>query len=582
MGARGALGSSRGHNLLGLAVPALCIAGLLLAPGRVYGEFRLFDLGADYLSELQKSLTISSSTGTVTVHDREDGSTVTGPLDGDPRLLNRKFDVEWSVSGPGVRLPLSLFKPRSIGGVEIHPILTLEALYGDFDLRFLNQRETAPDDALHGRGPMYGVELALRTESPQWFTETGYRFHSLPSIDADRSQPFFSQGARVLSDETRLSRETHDVFSHVGYKFSEALRSYTGVRYRRANVEIEDDLRFADTLLRETTLSSRTKLDGSATEAIIGVEVRRGSFMGRTEVNFNSKDYSVLATVVYAGSLSGEEPGMHQDGIKEDPGNAEMERRLSAIADAIAPKLASIEARFLSDWETLTKVDGSDGQPAYLAREVRLRLDQTEQALVDVLKEYSELEALVDWVKDEFRRIRVNLKIENQIGMLAQLRAGAVTAVGIFSGREPSLHPFLSSSKPRHAQARERTLDQRAANAERERIKEAIQKLGELQVILIFKPDFEEDKRQLQQLQLRLFPRGKRSEEGKSYAPNTRVVMTIGSYSWEIKRFKKQPSEINCDGNKGGPAAECPLDIIDRFCVKLKCGQYSCQPEDCL
>jgi len=224
---------------------------------------------------------------------------VTSPLDGDPRLLNRKFDIEWQMSGPGVRLPFTLSTPRIIGGAEIRPTLTFEALQGDFDLRFLNQRETGPSDSLHGRGPMYGVELAVRTESPTWFAEAGYRFHSLPSIDVERSQPFTSPGARVLLDESRLSRETHDAFTRIGYSFSQDLRSYTGVRYRKADVEVEDNLRFTDVLQRETALRSRTKLNSSVTEAIVGMEVRRGSLMGRTEITFNDKDYGVLATVTY-------------------------------------------------------------------------------------------------------------------------------------------------------------------------------------------------------------------------------------------------------------------------------------------
>jgi hypothetical protein len=302
--------SQRGRSLLGLVAPALWVAAFLLAPGRACAQFRLFDLGVgtDYISELQKSLTISSSLGTVTIFDPQDGSTVTGPLNGDPRLLNRKFDIEWQMSGPGVRLPFTLSTPHVIGGAAIRPTLTLEALEGDFDLRFLNQRESSPNDALHGRGPMYGAELALRAESGNWFAETGYRYHSLPSTSADRSQPFTSPGAEVLTDESRLSRETHDAFTRVGYSLSPVLFTYTGIRYRKANVEVEDNLRFVDALQRETTLSSRTKLNSSVTEAIVGMEARKGRFVGRTEITFGEQDYGVLATVVYAGQPASPPP----------------------------------------------------------------------------------------------------------------------------------------------------------------------------------------------------------------------------------------------------------------------------------
>jgi hypothetical protein len=352
--------------------------------------------------------------GTVTVRDLEDGSIVTGPLDGDPRLLNRKFDIEWSVNGPGLWLPLS-FAPRSIGGTKIRPTLAFEALNGDFDLRFLNQRETAPDDALHGRGLMYGVELSIGSEFPgsPWFAEGGYRFHSLPSTDAERSQPFNSQGARVLSDESRLSRETHDAFTRIGYSFPETqLRTYTGVRYRKANVEVKDDLRFVDTLLQETTLSSRTKLDGSATEAIVGVEARRGSFIGRTEITFNDEDYGVLATVAYVRRA------------KRSPDFA-------ALAASAAPLLAELEAEFRERRKRLTLVPVGEGDTAYLTTEVEHLLGWTEGQLFEILNA-RELAPLRDSIRLRFRRFRKGLALispaETTGNSNSSERAGVVSA----------------------------------------------------------------------------------------------------------------------------------------------------------
>jgi len=396
MGASSTPVSRRGRSLLGLIAPALWAAALLLAPGKACGQFRLFDLGAgtDYLSELQKSLTISSSLGTVTIFDPQDGSTVTGPLNGDPRLLNRKFDIEWQMSGPGVRLPFTLSTPRVIGGASIRPTLTLEALDGDFDLRFLNQRESSPNDALHGRGPMYGAELALRAESRTWFAETGYRYHSLPGTAADRSQPFTSPGAEVLTDESRLSRETHDVFTRVGYSPSEGLFTYTGVRYRKAHVEVKDDLRFVDAFRRETALSSLTKLDGSATEAMVGVEGRRGSFMGRTEITFNDKDYGVLATALYV---------RRSQSVERERAKADR------IAAEIAPKLARIRDEFARSRRELPIVEASGVGRAYLAEPVRELLDKTERDLLSVFKTHDELQPLRDYTRDLFTHTRETL-----------------------------------------------------------------------------------------------------------------------------------------------------------------------------
>jgi hypothetical protein len=421
--------SPRGRSLLGLVAPALWVAALLLAPGRACGQFRLFDLGsgADYLSELQKSLTISSSSGTVTIFDPQDGSTVTSPLDGDPRLLNRKFDIEWQMSGPGVRLPFTLSTPHVIGGAAIRPTLTLEALEGDFDLRFLNQRESSPNDGLHGRGPMYGVELALRAESRTWFAETGYRYHSLPSTAADRSQPFTSPGAEVLTDESRLSRETQDAFTRVGYSPSEGLFTYTGVRYRKANVEIEDDLRFVDALQRETTLSSRTKLDGSATEAMVGVEGRRGSFTGRTEITFNDKDYGVLVTVVYKGS--------------------EFSRnKIDEFGVSVASQLAQIEADFRARRQSLTIVSSSPEGPIYLAAEVALLLDSTEARLLNVLhlKELAPIRASIQF---RFRRFRKDLGIIPPVVGASPPMSDARSGIAFAAYRLAQADPDRSLSK---------------------------------------------------------------------------------------------------------------------------------------
>jgi hypothetical protein len=408
---------SESRGILKFAVPAICISAFLFGSKTVFGQFRLFGtqsfefgkiqfgLGIDYLSELQKSLTISSSSGTVMVQDGATGTNETGTLNGDPRLLNRKFDIEWQMSGPGVHLPLTLSEPRLIGGAEIRPTLTLEALDGDFDLRFLNQREAGPDDSLHGRGLMYGVELAVRAESlgSRWFAESGYRFHSLPSVNAERSQPFTSPGVQVSIDESRLSRETHDAFTRVGYSFSgRDVLTYTGVRHRWANVEVQDDLRFVDTLLQETTLSSRTKLDSSASEAIVGVEARLPrSLVWRTEITFSNQDYGVLAAVVYAGRSKRRPRSL--DHLKE---------RAAVIAAEIAPKLKRIYNEFDKSRKDLPTFEIPGTGRAYLAEPLLELLQKTEKDLLDALSGHVELIALQDYVRHLFARTRGALQLQ--------------------------------------------------------------------------------------------------------------------------------------------------------------------------
>jgi hypothetical protein len=405
MGARSAPASGRGHSFLGLAAPALCIAGLLLVPGRACGQFQLFDFGAgiDYLSELQKSLTISSSSGTVTVRDLEGGTTETVPLDGDPRLLNRKFDIEWSMNGPGVLIPISGSVGTGWGRVQTS--FSLQAREGDFDLRFLNQREEGADDSLHGRGTFYGAELAVTAlcRSCPWFAESGYRFQKLSGADADRSQSFNSPGLRVMGDENRLSRETRDAFARFGYSFTgKDIVTYTGVRHRWADVEVEDELRLFDPQFnQETTLRSKTKLDSRATEAIIGLEARRGSFIGRTEIAFNEEDYGASVQIIYSRPA------------KEDHNHQEFRKRMARIAVEITPDLRRITNEFLRDREKLRVVEGNGGSMAYLQSDLAALLDGTEHKLSEVLQRYPELDALNDWAQDQFIQLRQDLKRGN-------------------------------------------------------------------------------------------------------------------------------------------------------------------------
>ena len=338
----------------------LCVAVLLFGSRDALGQqFRFwesfgfgkakFGLGSSYLSELQKSLTISSSSGTVTIHDLDLGTTETSPLDGDPRLLNRKFDIEWAVNGPGVTLPIQLPSPRAASWAELSPRVTFQVLDGDFDLRFLNQREVGVDDSLHGRGLLYSLEAELTGNLCQncpWSAEGGYRFQKLPSADVDRSQSFASPGLQVLNDASRLSRETHDVFTRFGYSFTgKDIVAYTGVRHRWANVEVEDELRLLNPPFnQETTLSSKTKLGSSATEAIVGVEAHRGSFIGRTEITFNERDYGLLAMIVYTGSFA------------PPPGETEEKLREREVAAEIARKLRLIRSDFLGVFDSFPEV----------------------------------------------------------------------------------------------------------------------------------------------------------------------------------------------------------------------------------
>jgi hypothetical protein len=532
-----------------------------------------FGLGLDFFFERQESLRIASMESAITVRDLARGGEESGVLHGDPGLLNRKFDIVWEMEGAGVEFPIAL--PR-LGGFA-YSTLVLQAATADVSLDFLDRTRAQDSSSLGGRGALLGAEVNVGTApspSRPWFTEASYGFQKLPNFTVDRSLRFGPEGFEVLEDEVRLGREAQEIATRIGYSFSgNRVTAYTGVLHRWTDLEIEDELRYRDPLrATETHLSSRTELEREATLGLAGVNYRLGPRLhSRLETSVGEGDWGVVFKVVHLGPES--EP---EDGTKEDPGNAEIERRLSGIADAIAPQLAIIEARFLADWESLAIVEGPDGQPAYLVREVRLLLDQTERALVDVLKDYSELEALTDWVNDEFRRVRVDLQIETETELPTRLPAKAPAVLVTVAELEPLQHLSLSTRGLQHAQARERTREKRKADPIRDRIRDDVRKLGKLQARLVFKSYLGKGG------QLRLFPRRKRREEGKLYAPNTEFVISAGSYSWEITQYGKKKAELNCDGNSKGPAAECPLDIISRFCVVLSCNRVSCVPEDCL
>lgn len=391
----------------GLAASAACLS-VLLGSGAVEGQTPKseFGLGLISLFEHQESLEVSSTTGSFTIRDLDLGRTENGSLDGDPRLLNRKFDIEWELTGLGTEARWSPKLPsfRFADWATIEPTLGFHALAADFDLHFDNRREPETSTSLHGRGPLFGVDLETTTTLGAWFAGVGYRYQTLPKTDVEISPSFADPSFRVLGDSSRLSRDTHDVYSYVGY--GSRIRSYLGVRSRWTDIEIENGLQLLNPQLRqETELSYGTRLESRSTEGIVGLEAHlSSSFIARTEIAFSDQNYGALASFVYTW-----QPPVHSP----PPGHSDQARMQEMqIAAEIAPRLKRIYDDFVKARENLpveTTITGAQGYPV---EPLRRLLDQTEHDLLDALSGHVELIALQDYVRDLFRRALAALQAE--------------------------------------------------------------------------------------------------------------------------------------------------------------------------
>ncbi len=525
----------------------------MLGAQPAHGRFRLFDrlelgkvdlgLGLGYLSEQQKSLTFDSATGTVTVLDLDLGTTQTSPRNEDPRLLNRKFDLEWSMDGPGVQVPFTL---QSSGWAQLRSSLTLRVMEGDFDLRFHDRQEPELSDSLRGNGTVLVTEVGLEgglCRACPWFMASGYRFESLPDVEAERNRPFSSPGQRVLSDENRLSRQTHDAFAVFGYKYAgDRFRSYVGVGSRWSEIEIEDELRLFDpSFNQETTLRSHTRLDSRTTDAIAGFEARiSDAFVHRTEVIFNDEDYGVFTGVSYR--------------ISRPRG------KLDELSAKVAPGLQRVASDFYRGWSQLDDAAGPDGSPEYWASQVKVLLEDTENAFIAILDPYEEFSALEDAVRDDFDEARRWL--------------------GLLSGPQRS---FMANGRVGVAKAR---FQSRGSGATLERDKvvqvfgaldssiiEPLKSGGPYSTKLTFR--MEPKTRATYSRELEIYSRFNPSANHHTLAAgSTNRDVAWGAYSFKVYPPSKGPDDRACDAATFKPKdAPCPLRLVGRSSWLLICRQ---------
>lgn len=520
-----------------------------------------FGLGLDYLFEHQESLRIDSQRTVVSL-PTENGGTLDDIVDGDPDLLNRKFDFEWELKGPGVQVPLALSRFRLTDLIRVFPTLTLEAASVDVTLDSVSKTELNPKTTLEGRGSLFGVKLGATASlcgDCIWFNGTTYHYRNLPAFKADRSPAFAEPGFEVLHDEVRLSQEVHEVSTKFGYIApNQRVAYYTGVRTRWTDVEVEDELRFGNVNIRQEMMSS-TKLKSKTIEVVAGVDAYLGgSIFGRTEASFSGHDLGVKVTIVHID---------WNNRSRED--RESTERMAREIASAIAPRLKQILAAFLEARQNLRVEIAATGKQVYPLGAVSSLLNDTERDLLLTLAG-PELTAMRDYIQDLFYQTRVALGL--QLGAQAALHVSAPV-------RLASLRPTLMQ----RAQPDLPELDKETADSWLDRIGNAITKIL----------DYSSNNDLLLKLCIRSSPKDKAGFQIHpiSYTPKTPMQINTnrrlpsiwrGLYTYSVTRrgFKKIQATLDLVMNSG-PVVDCELVAQSAEDDSITCNLRSGRVEEC-
>lgn len=260
-----------------------------------------FGLGLDMYFERLESLRIASSRTVVTTRDLLLGHEQTRVLDGDPELLNRKFDLRWELQGPGAVLPIALPAPRAL---RLFPSLILRAGSAEVSLDMFDRTRAEDSTRLEGRGAVLGVGLDVTTaacRSCPVYISSRYDFTEFGEREMDREPRLaYPPSFMVAGDTVRLGARTHELSTRVGYLFPGGrTASYAGLRARRTEIDIEDMVRFTSQGL-ETELDSRLRLETDTVLGFAGVDVHlAGPFYARTEAAFGEENRTLLLKVVY-------------------------------------------------------------------------------------------------------------------------------------------------------------------------------------------------------------------------------------------------------------------------------------------
>ena len=230
----------------------------------------------------------------------------------------------------------------------------------------------------------------------------------------------------------------------------------------------------------------------------------------------------------------------------------------------------------------LPVVKGPDGQPAYLVRELEELLGQTEKDILNVLNKYTELGALVDWVRDEFRRAGSLGGLETGTSLTGVSAAGTPVIETIIAGLGLPLLP-PSGEDLRRAQAGRTSIksegEKRLVHVDEEiigQLDEAAQNgLSVHLTLMIDKKSLEEDA-SLEYASLDIFYR-LNPGVGAGLSPNGGSDLGVGSYSWNLYINHQKTLKLHCDANLRGPDTDCPVKLIGRRrCFILTCSSNNC------
>ncbi|HEY6320195.1 MAG TPA: hypothetical protein VJA16_01415 [Thermoanaerobaculia bacterium] len=390
-------------------------------------------VGLDVVSGREDSLSISSQASVVTLRDLATGRTETTAIPGDPSLLNRKFSIRVRSTGEGAQVPVAL-PPIPLPGLRIFPTLILQAASTDLSLDFADKPEPADSTSLEGRTPLYGLGMGF-TASPcgscPWFVTAGYRYSTLPGMNAVRSPSFAAPDFEVLQDRTRLSLRRDEGLVRIGRRLPGGrAAAYLGLLYSREQLTDDDTVQLSSRRVAEQMLlSSRIRLASTATAGLTGVEAHVvGPLLLRLEAVFGGGRSGVALKLAY---LRLPAPPPPQQVPRRSPDRSQEE-----VARQILPRLQQIR-------EDLARAPGppshpgppnlpslppGSAAPAWVsAAAVAQWLDRLEQELLDALAG-QELVALRDSVRDLFRRAREDLGVTSEAAGIDPTRSSLALA----------------------------------------------------------------------------------------------------------------------------------------------------------
>jgi hypothetical protein len=487
----------------------------------------------------------------------------------------------------------------------VYPTLVLQAGGADLGLEFGDRTRPQDSASLTGRGALFGVGADLAAPlcaGCPWLAFAGFRYQWLPETEVDRDPrlvlgvapggPGSSQSVfDVLADETRLRREAREISARLAYGLPGArVLPFAGVRHRWTEVRIEDELAFRSSL-GETRLETRTRLEAEPTLGLAGFDFQLGPrLFGSFETSVGEEDYGAALRMVAL--LQGPEVPL--------PGPPDgQSRRARRIADALAPRMAQIEAEFLAGRAALTLTVGPNGEPAYFVAEVKALLERTEAALLAALRQYPELEALGYWVREQFTAARALLAQASSPPRQGAGSARPSRAVASFVPARPTATalqaPFRqnldlalaalprpsmqlaqgpsAATVPQAATAAPLALGHDAVALPRQRMEN-----DRLMTWVVFTTTLSLDTR------LIIFPRY--SQKGRRGLPTNEAGdpdpqgewLPAGSYAYYLLPGSEK---LNCDPID--PSTQtCPLDLVRRKALILCCSDRGCRPNQCL